>query len=566
MSRHDIPGAVLGYHRMGDYFYFAILEEGVRFLGKTPEEKFLDEHSFAGLVTAVHEHHHLIQDMFQGYFWWQQWTRDHLIIFFIDSLKGLGKEIRFPLWRKPPQPPARFHREPDDTLWIPKSLAFELDQIQTFLHSPELTQRLLFAEMRDSPSLKRFISEDALNLTTVDLVECQAAILTELYISKLLVEQPAKFDARVVRRLADLFRVDRLDPAYSRPLRVLVYLMDTLDFKLRVRAGADPHPLYAQIKHGLLYVLLTFLLDYALHLPPFPLNILSKSTDAASIQDIYPPFRFINLAFLCVMEIVTNRNGFAEVLTNEPLYYARGSAALAKLINNMHNLVRSQSGTGPPPPETFFSMEQTTQKWAELLDGHPLKQLFPMLHEVQAQCILFRRDHPNYFLELDPLNFDSSVGLPRVFLCRRGLGSVPYLNDAAKFLDVDAEEVRQKGGDEQTIEFLKQAMQAHYEGFLSQDPDRQKLARFPATLVPFHFMEAWMAREMSFRFSTLILYGQNLRCPMTESVGCYIHCRPRTRACESISEPKSMPVRDCLFRETVSQFFGGCEIYQRKRN
>jgi hypothetical protein len=91
-------------------------------------------------------------------------------------------------------------------------------------------------------------------------------------------------------------------PMYLKPLRAMTHVFKAIGLQLESRS-ANPHPLYSQIKYGTLYVVLSFFLDFALHLPPNPIGLLTKTPDIACQQDTYPPFRFINLLMRKRVEI-----------------------------------------------------------------------------------------------------------------------------------------------------------------------------------------------------------------------------------------------------------------------
>ena len=75
--------------------------------------------------------------------------------------------------------------------------------------------------MNSSSSFGRLLTEDAYSLTTLDMLECHAAILTEFHVSQMLAAQPKQFDPGVVGNLLPLFRIPAMPPQYGKPLRVL---------------------------------------------------------------------------------------------------------------------------------------------------------------------------------------------------------------------------------------------------------------------------------------------------------------------------------------------------------
>jgi hypothetical protein len=103
--------------------------------------------------------------------------------------------------------------------------------------------------------------------------------------------------------------------------------------------------------------------------------------------------------------------------------------------------------------------------------------------------------------------------------------------------------------------FLQTAATTHFESIVSETPDVEKMRAFSPTLVPKQFMDASMTREMSFRVSKLLLHGDALRCPLTESIGRYMQCPSRTRSCEEVLRPDALPHEHCQLRDAVRDLF-----------
>jgi hypothetical protein len=539
-------GSVLGYHAIGDYFSFTVLS-GPRYLGDREDERFDTPLAFAGLVTAAHEHYHLLQDLTQGFFWWRQISRDLLTEFMADAVRqaSVAGRVRFPFCEKVREVPTSYDTRSAGVAAPAQALSIELAVIEKYLNSPALTEQLLRDEMRVSAALKDLVSDDLLQLTTIDLVECHAAILTELYVTKMMAEQPSRFNPGVARDLAELYRVDRMLPAYLRPLRAVVHIFERFGIKLE-STSPTTHPLYSEIRHGMLYVLLAVLLDYSLHLPPAPLKILNEARDVSAQQDIYPPFRFINLAVLWALELRTNRGGLRETLRREADYYSRGVPALARLVNKMHDRITLGRIIGKRRKPTFFSIQEGTEKWSTYLHGNPMEKRFALPYHVLNNALAFRSRRPDFWLALAPFDDDVEIGNPKITLTAEGLSFVPYFSDrTAEFT----------GNPESLKAFLQSAAMTHVESVVSETADVEKMRAFSPTLVPKQFMDASMTREMSFRASTLLLHGGELRCPLTESIGRYMPCASRTRSCENIPHPDELPRQQCQLRDTVRDLF-----------
>src|SRR5207253_1498494 len=140
-----------------------------------------------------------------------------------------------------------------------------------------------------------------------------------------------------------------------------------------------------------------FLLDFALHLPPAPMGLIDKVPDVSTRQDVYPPFRFLNLALVWTLGVGINKEGFAKTLTAEAKYYSEVSPILTRWINEMHAKVRRR-GT----PETFFSIEATTRKWIHHLENSQLRSSFPELSKIHRLSMDLRILRPDHWFSLQP--------------------------------------------------------------------------------------------------------------------------------------------------------------------
>lgn len=545
MRRH----ATLGYHQAGEFYYCTVYRQGSEFLGEQSDEKFDSHDSFAGLVTAVHEHYHLMQDMLLGYSWWRHETRD---AFAAVVLKELGElvdsSLRYPLQDKPDEDAKYLVMDESDPLGWAKKHWLELRNIDRYTTRPSFTKSLFDAELQDSPELARFIHEYAYNLATIDLLECHAAVLTELYISMLIAEQPHRFNHRVTKAMAPLFWLNEMLEGYSRPLHILLHVLESCG--IRPEFSEKGHPFYDQMTHGVVYFLLAFLLDYALHTPPEPLRLLQKFPDGGTQQDIYPPLRFFNLALLYAAQLVRGSKETTHILTSERMYYKEAAALLAKEVNHMHGLIR-----GEKPPTTFFSFDDTTHIWADQIAKSDVCRHFPETSRVRRNCWEFRRKEPDFWFKLKPASFDTSVELPIMILTPRGLVSMPYVRDKDSRME--------SMSPEEQMEYLKNMSTPHFQAMLaggSWDAHED----IPTSVFPERFIRESMAREMTERLALTILFEGEMRCPLTESVGRYVPCNSRTPTCECIRDLQDVPATECLLRETGDRFFGRLDRFDKE--
>lgn len=539
--------ATLGYHTLGDYHYFTVLKSGNQLLGHG-EETFRSHEEFASLVTAVHEHYHLMQEMQSGFCWWRQDTRDNLAVEAIEAVKSQRHPV-IPL-TDPPDPAAvTVEVKQNDPVSYAAKYSMELQSISRYVSNPDFTRDLLSRETEDSPQYARLIAEQAFELTTLDLMECHAAVLTELYVSKLVLEMPWRFDTKVVEDLAPLFRVNQMQAPYRRALEAMLHLFHAVGVKLEL-PETHAHRMYSAIPNGVYYLLLAFFLDYALHLPPSPLFLLHIVNDVGSRQDIYPPFRFLNLAMVWAFGVRNNKDGLATDLTNEALYYSVVADKLCAWINDMHSRVRD-----PGTESTFLTMKDTTELWGDCIRKSRLGGRFPEGQAIWSRALDFRLSKPDSWFNLDPQGFEATIGLPRLYITSGGLGCAPYLTDRTGT-------ITQENAKDQ-MEYLTRALTLHYSGFGTGS--REDYARFPVTLVPYRFVEESMGRESLYRASSFLLYGEPLRCPLTQSVGAFVPCKPRNARCEAISDVSELPANDCLLRETITNHFGDPAGFRQRK-
>jgi hypothetical protein len=556
VEEKSLRRAIVGYHRPGDFHYFTLLSEGSEFLGQE-DDPISTQAQFITLVTQVHEHYHLMQDLLQGFCWWTNHVSDLLA----ENVKtGIARSysteqrIAIPLWDRPEGPQTHFQVDPDAPFSMAQRLALEMASMERLAASSKLTASTLAEEVRLSPGFDALLPVEAYELTTLDLLECQAAMLTEIYINKLMVEQSARFAAGLADAFAPFYRVPLLPREYGRPLRILLAILEK--FGVRFEMQDDAHPMYDQIAHGAVYFTLIFLLDYALHIPPDPLRLLTAFPDGATLQDLHPPLRFMTLAFLYASAVGTDREGTAKILRNEGLLYTEGAAILARFVNELRSGVREDKSV-----KTFFPFAYVTDWWIDELEREsPLKMNFPDLHSLLMKAVQLRKDRPAEFLEMNPLGFDLSIGLPRIFITARGLRFLPYFAET-QGAAVKADRGGEAEPDPQIASYLAEGYRTFLEGMNSGNWEHRD---FPITLVPFRFIQAVLGREMYSRFAEAVLFRGKVRCPLTESLGAFVPCSARGVSCESIADPSGLPRSGCRLRTVVNDFWGNADRFEAR--
>lgn len=555
MMENSTGHAILGYHSPGDYFYFSMSREGHERFG-IDTKNYKSSDSFVGLISAVHEHYHLMQELTQGLSWWRQHTGDWLALHVSAITRDRQSEIEYPLWDKPRKPPTTMKVEVGNPLWYAKRLSFDLDIVDRQMDYPELTASLLDAELRASPHFSQVLIDEVYTLTTMDLLECHAAVLTELYISQLLVDYPDRFDRSTARQLESAFRLKAMPRQYGKALRALIRILDV--FHIRSEMHPSAHESYSHIDHGDVYVVLAFLLDYALHVPPHITDMLTAHPDGCTMQDIYPPMRFLSLAILYAA-LLAERSRAGDHYAREDELYSVMSGLLAQRVNRLRASARPPSPATGRPIATFFEMGAVTQWWLDQIGSTAFNVYFPEVYSVYRRCIEFRLSTPDLMLSLKPPYFDYKVQLPKIVLTPRGLIPFPYFTTPEELRSPDPENPTAE-----LLEYIERGNSLLAKGLRSGDWQTDQEGEFADTFVPFKFIESLMAREIYHRLALSILHRGTFRCPLTDSIGRYVPCSVRTEDCENITRLNLLPAEGCKAREIIDQQFCQASCLRRK--
>jgi hypothetical protein len=553
----------LGYHRPGDYFYHVLMPSPVYALGGVKDHDISSPDEFAALAVGVHEHFHLMQEMLQGYCLWRQSTLDSLAVSVAEAVRRLpaGDTVVYPLWDKPVPSPSSIAVDWDNPLSLAKHDALELERCDQLFSYPELTQNLLEAEVEAGPQLAAFLADDAYQLTTRDMIECHAALLTEFYLQSRLTTEPERFKGANVESLTDLFQVERMPETYGRPLRVLVHIFEK--FGIRFQMPPSAFEVYSRIKHGSYYLFLAFLLDYALHIPPDPFALYNRVADGATLQDTYPPMRFINLLLHSAIELKTDAHRRNQALSSEAGLYDQASTLLTDCINEMHRRFRMKTRsvlggllphTTGEPPDTFFTFVETTERWRDTLASNRTRILFPPVWRMYDKAIEFRKQQADSWFKPNLLEFDTTVGLPILVDTGQGLHFEPYLT-------------ADNAPDEETLKRLAQkGMETYYRVMhLGEEWQAVPDPGLPSTVAPFPYIESVMARSAFHRLALTILLGHEMRCPLTESVGRALPCKKKAAVCRRIPSLGSLLSEGCWLRDTLTQLFIEPERLDQRR-
>jgi hypothetical protein len=544
--------APLGYHVPGAFHYFTQFTENMTWLGSRGDQSFTSHTSFAALVTTAHEYHHLLQEMLQGFSWWRSNVQDDLSVRISEFVNDLEPDstLIFPLWNRSNEPTLR--RGTESALDAAKKLAVDLETIDDWAVSSETTENYLALEVAKYPDFGKMLNEDFYDLTTLDLAECHAALLTELFVSRMVVETPVRFNSAVVNDLESVFRLSQMAQNYGRPFRVVTRIFEYWGLAQLLTFSKPVHPMYDRVKYGQLYLLTAFLLDYALHLPPNATNLFVAHKEPTTVFDLHPPLRFISLALLVVVEIATNRHGWRNKMINESRLYEDADSALATLINETRAAERRSSvkySNRQDVPNTFASMRDVTQQWQSQWQTSRIRGRFKEIDDLRIRCVDFRQAHPGSWFKLDPHGVGTTLQIPQTAATSEGVNILPYISDPG-FSNKD-----------EVQEYLKTMIERALNAQVLGQWDSQEVADLPSTLFPWRFVIQSVEYEMFQSFGRMVLDRGCMRCPLTIGIGRIVRCEKRTRQCERIDDPQTLPKENCRLRSLIEQYFGKAERF-----
>ncbi|MFL5382459.1 MAG: hypothetical protein ACJ8GN_08125 [Longimicrobiaceae bacterium] len=523
--------ATLGYHNIGDYHSYVSFPESVRWMGEHADEDFTNPGAFLSLILVVHESYHLFQDLVTGLCCWIERRRD-------DTLPGASTQ-----------------GSGLDPFFAGHDRGWEALSEQRLVYSSELTEALVDAEIRAFPKLADLL-RPLMDLTGQDILECQAAILTELYIASLVTQRPSAFSPAVMHELAGSWRME-LMPGYNRPWELFKQWTAAINFTTANRE----HPLHRHCPRAAEYALLAFILDMAVHIPPREmLGELDFATELPILQDTAPACRFAKLGMSVVPAMLAAVSKGTEISLVPCDLYRWLAPELEAVVNrasqsaragNVRKIRRSFLGklllrlsnqAGDSRRPTFVGIDATTRGWLEVYRNHPMKSRFPRLVATRMRALLVRLAHPEVLFEMSPLDFFHHVGLPRYYTTSEGVATgLPGLTECPP---------------EQAAEFARWGVpNAGLPAIGSGGDGTLYLA-----VEPYAFIDEVVLRETTLASLQGRAGNLPLCCPLaTPRLGFY-PCPSRRPGCASIPALDELPREGCLVRdalETISASPGG---------
>ena len=552
---------VLGFHRIGEYHYFNSLARSGTFLGDDKTEDFKTMESFASLIVDLHEHYHLMQDLLQGFCLWH-WSFENQFAIAIaksTSETASNHQILFPYHPFPEKRPHTFTADPTNTLDVAKKFYYCSNLIETWSSSSDFSKKIIEAELQCTPGLKSIIPSDAYRLTTIEMLECHAALQTELYLSHLIADSPKRFSKTAIDECFSLFRLTQMPEKYTRALRMVEERLAPI-IAMPTKLYLDP--LWGQMVNGHLYPLTAFLLDFALHVPPDPFAI-TPDPDKSATEAILPPLRFLKL--LTFFEYGFKNIAKYERLFNDPtLYYSHLSIDLSGLISTADSISEERTyqakkfTNNPNLSSRFLSFNEVTMLWQqelEMLD--PIMKSFPRIYEIRKSALALRLRQPDVFTSLKPYAFRPSVGMPsfHVFTIdgQPRLKFHAYCGPLPSFTEGKYEPCSKDISEEASKNFKTGNW-------------KNKSTRFSSVSVPFPFLFSQLEYQMFCQFCFALCFWGSLRCPMTESIGAFCPCKSRLIDCEKVDDPNSLPKEDCMLRSVIEKYFCSTEQIVKNRD
>ncbi|MGW6918271.1 hypothetical protein ACWGB8_31335 [Kitasatospora sp. NPDC054939] len=523
-------GTTLGYHYPGDYHFFVRVAHADRFLGQAESSRVRDVGAAIGLVTGMHEHVHLIQSRTCGFLLWLDQVKDEVATAVgqvVGEARGIGGT---PPWHRPEVPPSAYTTD-GSAFGNAVYASYARDQAENFLHGSGVTAGLLDAEADDAPNLRQWFPGEAWTLTTHDLLEAQAAMAAEWQLEKLMRLQPNQVDPKAADSASGSFRVAALPATYGKALHIITHLLDRMGITVRPASAG----VATRIPRGELYPLTIFLLDYALHTPPDPLEMrASFNNDTAAMEDIHPPFRFLMLSLLTALEMAKGKHSVAD----PDDFYGPTDAHLSALVNAMHEGVRDPNDRSARYrtlwPKSFYSIRETTDQWLTLTADGAGDGRYHLLNRLDQASLKFRNDHGADLYLGDLLAIHTATGLPIVRETPKGLAAVPFFSSVR---ELTPEEVNRQA---------EEVMREYLAG-----PDWDKPTTDTPTGNPWPFLQEAVKRRIDQDGARLFFEGGPVRCPLTVGLGANLPCGPRRRACEEVTRVDDLPSEGCRMRQQI---------------
>jgi len=524
----------LGHYNLGDYHFFSRIRSGAHSLGEMPSDRFLTQESFLSLVTSVHESYHVFQGLVGGAGCAVVDAEDH----FTNALREAVND-------------------PDGNAWTRAGLlSTGAAYLRRHFYRADESEYLFDQAHRHAPALAETF-DNLSQLTTANLLECHAAIYTEIYLSGLMAFRPESFNPAVVTDLEATFRVEQMQALYRLPLDRFREMMKWAITPAGFDRAGQSHRLYRLCPNIAEYTLLAFLLDYSLHISPPLVEEVAANHDTYQ-EDFDPPVRFAKLLEALLADLSQAQLGvrspeLPEINLHQP--YAAMPARLAKWIDIGDLLARSEADGVPPasvprpqalfplrrneivravklddPPVTFREFSDVTDQWLELYrTREPLPEL-SQLTATRIGALEIRAKEPDVFSSWRPLRFFTAVGLPSFNESKTGFHAGVAPSEIA---------IRMEKSSYDSTDVSWQRFRL----VVAQDDDEDEdFVNLNCHLdAPEAFLEKVIHREILFRLSQAIISSAPMKCVLATDRFLAFPCEGRNPQCAEIRIPEQFP-------------------------
>lgn len=405
-----------GTHRIGDRYWTSLLsylDEGRPFvdvLENVEKTDSFDTHtSFLGLVTAIHESYHLMQDLSLGLCIWVQYNLDEYS-FDVGRLLHEDGLNSFPLSDYIDE-----HKKSiTNTL---HSLIKEQKTIDDLIYTSKITDNIIEAEIRIRPSLEEGFKA-SFGLRGIDLLETHAAILAEFEISRIIKKHPNKFSNVILKDCESAYRVKMMPQCR----KVLEIFENHIGRVMRFNTANSQHPLYPECLYAAELGFLLFLVETALHTAP----LVPDLNDLSLFEDAVPTSRFLKLSgsvIPCIMREKDNGRPFnlsEDYLFGEFDYILKSFIDMCNQEAHVENISMGRFNNDENNisiksvrKNTFLTSEDVTSKWLSYIApfvNNELADGFGKYKQIKRAMEL-RSSKPRFMYNTGFMEFANIVGV-----------------------------------------------------------------------------------------------------------------------------------------------------------
>ena len=500
------PG--LGHHRIGDYLWYTTFERNYFLSCFGSDEDFKNNikthQDFLGLITFLHESYHLVQDLTLGLCIWVHLTTDELAI----TNYLLAKQLKL---KNSGLPLSEFVNEGlRDLAQHADFLFIENQLLDDIIYTSKITDFILDHECRSNPEILSNL-KSAYGLTGQDLLECHVAILTEFYVSRLIVKRAQAFSKAIIEDLEQYFRVDKI-PACQKVLKIF---HEKVGRFVKFDKANRQHPLYPECDRAAEYGFLLFLLDYSLHTCP----LRNEGGDLSGLEDIVPTTRFLKLVG-SVMPCILDMPNQDEFVLSESYLYTKFMQRLSDFNNRCNSEVSASPGSRK---DTFLPYSDITKRLQTLLaeisilaSGVGLISLFNPFYQLRSKALSLVAKDSLHVYRTNIFDLATEIGFIPLESTNNRVGCAIF-------------------------PFITQG----------ENQDGQTVYHIPKD--PTVLMDDYLRREIFLELTDKLFNDVDFECPLAKKELTFYPCKNRCEICKSIRHITSIP--QCFAKEVLEEFY-----------